>query len=328
MPETGAERSRPRRGRLWRNLLVGAFFVVVAALLVRYARGIEWSQVMASLGAYRAGTLATAIGLAATSFALFGAFDLFGRRMVGHGVPAFRSWAIGAVSYAFNLNLGAMLGGFGMRLRLYSRHGLETGTIARTIAVGVSTNWLGYLALAGVAFASGRVDVPPEWRIDGAALRLVGLAMLAAFAAVLVACARSRRRTWTLRGQDFTLPPLRIALVQAAVSTANWLAIATLMYVLLAGRVPLPTVTAVMLTAAIAGVVTHVPAGLGVLETVFVVLLGDRIPPHELIAALLAYRAIYYLLPLIVALVAWPLLESSASPAASTAPVAPDPANP
>jgi hypothetical protein len=67
----------------------------------------------------------------------------------------------------------------------------------------------------------------------------------------------------------------------------------------------------------VAGVLTHVPAGLGVLETVFVVLLGDRIPEPELLAALLAYRAIYYLVPLGLAALAWPLLESGAPDAAA-----------
>jgi len=51
----------------------------------------------------------------------------------------------------------------------------------------------------------------------------------------------------------------------------------------------------------VAGVITHVPGGLGVLEAVFIALLSHRVPQEKLLGALLAYRAIYYLLPLIVA---------------------------
>jgi uncharacterized membrane protein YbhN (UPF0104 family) len=294
-------------------VLVATFFAVVAGLLVRYARTVDWAEVLAALRAYRPRTLALAGAIAALSYGLYGAFDLFGRRLTGHRVPAFRCWAIGAVSYAFNLNLGALVGGFAMRLRLYARHGLDAGTTARVIAVGISMNWLGYLALAGLAFASGAIEVPDGWPIGTTALRAIGVAMLAAFVAALVACARSRRRTFTVRGRQFPVPTLRVALAQSAVSIANWLAIATLMYVLLSARVTFVTVAAVLLTAAVAGVVTHIPAGLGVLETVFVVLLGERIAAHELIAALLAYRAFYYLVPLAVAAIAWPLLEASAT---------------
>lgn len=64
------------------------------------------------------------------------------------------------------------------------------------------------------------------------------------------------------------------------------------------------------LVAAIAGVVTHVPAGLGVLEAVFVTLLPSRVPKEELLAVLLAYRAIYYLAPLVVAAVIYVLFEA------------------
>jgi uncharacterized membrane protein YbhN (UPF0104 family) len=293
-------------------VLAALFLAGIAALLVRHGRGVAWPEVAAALREYRPGQLGLAAGLVALSYGLYGCFELFGRALVGHRLPILRTWAIGAVSYAFNLNLGAVVGGFGMRLRLYTRHGLDAGTTARVIAVGVTTNWLGYLALAGVAFAAGALEVPPGWRIGDAALRGLGVAMTAAFAGVLLACWRAPRRTWTIRGHDLTLPPLRVALAQAAVSILNWLTIAALMYVLLGARIPFGTLVAVMLLAAIAGVLSHVPGGLGVLEAVFLVLLGDRVAPHVLIAALLAYRAVYYLTPLAAAAIAWPVIEASA----------------
>jgi uncharacterized membrane protein YbhN (UPF0104 family) len=55
---------------------------------------------------------------------------------------------------------------------------------------------------------------------------------------------------------------------------------------------------------------THIPAGLGALEAVFVVMLGSRLPQSELLAALLAYRAIYYLAPLLLAVIAYLAIES------------------
>jgi hypothetical protein len=56
----------------------------------------------------------------------------------------------------------------------------------------------------------------------------------------------------------------------------------------------------VLLIAAIAGVMLHVPAGLGVTEAVFVAMLSHKVPEHQLIGALLAFRALFYLLPLVV----------------------------
>jgi len=69
-------------------------------------------------------------------------------------------------------------------------------------------------------------------------------------------------------------------------------------------------------------VITHVPAGLGVLEAVFVALLGGQASQAELIAALLAYRALYYLVPLGVAALVLFRLEARASSRASSRAVA------
>jgi len=81
----------------------------------------------------------------------------------------------------------------------------------------------------------------------------------------------------------------------------NWSLIGGMIWLLLQRQLPYHEVLAVALVAAVAGVITHVPGGLGVLEAVFLALLGHRAPQGTLLGALLAYRAIYYLLPLILA---------------------------
>ena len=80
--------------------------------------------------------------------------------------------------------------------------------------------------------------------------------------------------------------------------------------VLLQQRVAYHEVLGALLAAAVAGVITHVPAGLGVLEAVFVALLVGQVPKEQLLAVLLIYRALYYLAPLIVATLMYVLLEA------------------
>jgi uncharacterized membrane protein YbhN (UPF0104 family) len=81
------------------------------------------------------------------------------------------------------------------------------------------------------------------------------------------------------------------------------------MYLLMRHHVAYSAVLSVLLVAAVAGVITHVPAGLGVLEAVFVALLSHQVAQGKLLGALLAYRALYYLLPLMVAAVAYLVTE-------------------
>ena len=48
---------------------------------------------------------------------------------------------------------------------------------------------------------------------------------------------------------------------------------------------------------------SHVPGGVGVFEGLLIVLLKPYLSSGELLPALLVYRAVYYLLPFVVALV-------------------------
>ena len=298
--------TRTGRWHRARQLLTLGFFILVPVLLYTLLKNLDWQEVRHALTSYRWQTLALAGLVSACSFALFSSFDLIGRRYTGHHLPARQVLPLAFVCYAFNLNLGSLVGGLALRYRLYSRLGLDAATITRIVSFSMATNWLGYLLLAGAAFALQPPDVPPSWRLDTGALRALGGAMIGAGLAYLAACAFARRRSWTLRGHVFALPPLPLALAQVGVSMLNWLLMATIVWLLLQPqRVPYPSVLTTLLVAAVAGVITHVPAGLGVLEAVFVALLSHRAPAAPLVAALLTYRAVYYLAPLAIAALAY-----------------------
>ncbi len=316
---TAAPTAAPRRGlfaKPWwpwaRRALWTAFFVLVGSLLFSQARDIEWDEVMRALRALPASTLAIAACLAALSHALYSSFDLIGRWWTGHTLPVRQVVPVTFVSYAFNLNLGALVGGFAFRYRLYSRLGLDNATITRVLGMSLITNWLGYLVLAGAVFAIGAVSPPPDWRIGALALRALGAALIAVALAYLAMCAFSTRRSFAVRGHEIELPPLRVALLQLVLSCLNWAVIASVIYVLLRQQVAWPAVLGVLLIAAVAGVLTHIPAGLGVLEAVFIALLSGEMARGEMLGALLAYRVLYYLAPLLIALLVFLALEARA----------------
>jgi glycosyltransferase 2 family protein len=210
---------------------------------------------------------------------------------------------ISFTSYAFNLNLGSLVGGVAFRYRLYAKFGLSNDVVPRVLGLSMLTNWLGYMLLAGTVFLIRPLELPAEWIIGEVGLRVLGGVLLALVITYLVLCFRATRRKWSLRGHEVTLPGGRLALLQLGLSALNWTLIATIVYVLLQQKIGFTTVLSVMLIAAVAGVIAHVPAGLGVLEAVFVTLLAQSASRTELLAALLAYRAIYYLAPLALAVV-------------------------
>lgn len=311
--------ARRRRHQQWMRGISLLIMVVVLALLARYARGVDWAAVGHALDAYGAGQLAIAAVLCATSYLLYCGYELAARAYTGHGLSTARVMATAFVSYAFSLNLGALIGGGGLRYRLYTRSGLHGSAIARIIAYSVVANWSGYLVLAGGVFVLGHVPLPEGFPIGAPMLRAIGVLMLAAACGYLLLCRFTHHRTWIVRGHALALPSPPLAVLQLTLSAANWLTIAAILYVLLGQRIEYPMLLSVVLIGAIAAALTHIPAGLGALEAVFIFLLGSRIAQSELLAALLAYRALYYLTPLLLAIVVYIVLESRGRQHAGTA---------
>lgn len=320
-PETAHNRdggqasSRPAARPRWHRakpVVTAVFMLLVLGLVVRHATQVDWPQVMQALYALSPRTVGLAGMLVVISYAIYCAFDLIGRHQTGHSLSPARVMAICFVSYAFNLNFGALIGGVAFRYRLYSRHGLSTAVITQVLGLSVLTNWLGYLLVAGLIFLLRPPALPGYWPLSTGSLRILGVVLLTAVAVYLLLCARARRRSWCWRQHRFSLPTGRVALLQLLLSSSNWLLTAGIVYLLLDQRLSYSLIVGVFLTAAIAGTITHIPAGLGVLEAVFITLLGHRIALPTLLAALLAYRALYYLAPLCIAAPFYAFLEARA----------------
>jgi uncharacterized membrane protein YbhN (UPF0104 family) len=310
----GAKRKTSSWRRAWpliRKAAPWLLAAVVAVLLVRQARSIDWQDAWRALQEQPPASLAIAAALGLISYALVASYDLIGRHVTGHPLSMARTLRIAAICYSFNLNFGSLVGALAVKLRLYTRAGLDVGTAGRVIVLSIVTNWVGYLFLGGVVLAGAPPVVPPQWPLSTLALRILGIAMIALAATYLGLAWVRGRRSLTLRGRELPLPGGRVALWQAAVAMANWALMGVIVWVLLQQRVDYPTVLGVLLLAAVAGVITHIPAGLGVIEAVFVVSLGEQVSHGALLAALLAYRAVYYLLPLTLGTIGYACTEAA-----------------
>jgi uncharacterized membrane protein YbhN (UPF0104 family) len=300
------------RWRAARPVLAAVFYVAVAVMLAFLARRIDWRAGFASLRATSTGTLIAAAAVAWASHVVYASFDVLAKRYTRHHLRAGQIMPVTFVCYVFNLNLGAWIGSIGLRYRLYSRLGLGAGVITRIFTFSVVTNWTGYFALAGAVLAAGRVPLPQDWALSAGMLRGLGVLLMGLAAAYVWLCARAKRRTFTVRGNVIELPSLRMALAQMSLAASNWMLMSLVVYVLLHGQVPYPTVVGVLLISAVAGVAAHIPGGLGVLEAVFIALLGPQVPQPQLLAALIGYRTLYFLIPLLVATILLPVVEQRA----------------
>jgi hypothetical protein len=308
----------PLLRRAWRVAL-WLFPLAVLALLARAARAIDWAQVGQTVAGYSLGTLLTATLLTAASYIVYCGYDVAARRYAHHDLPTGKIMLITGIAYALALNIGALIGGTGFRFRMYSRAGLGLATISRIVVFSASTNWLGYLLLAGALFASGTVVAPPRFAAAATGLPWLGGAMVAAALLYVLMCHRLHGRVFHVRGHHFRAPTVPLALLQFALAMLNWSLMAAIIFVLLPSQVDYPTVLGACLFAAVASALVHVPGGLGVLEAVFVATFAHRVAPTQILAALVAYRAVYFLAPLVLALIAYLLLETRGEPVTSHA---------
>lgn len=290
-----------------------AFFAVVAWLIVRQARTVDWPAVWQALQALPASVLAMAGVLALASHCTYGTFDLIGRHCTGHRLPRPATLGIAMTSYPFTLNLGSLIGGVGVRYRLYERRGVNPGTIGRVVATSILTNWVGYLALLAALPWLWQPPALAGWAVEPWQLRAGGVLLAVLPIAYVALCALRAGRALTLRGHEFPLPHWPVALWQVAVSAVNWMLMGAALWTVLQGEVSYPAALATVQLGAVAGLVLRVPAGLGVLEAVGVALLASTaagaLGQDKVLAALLAYRALYYFLPLVLAAVAFGVAE-------------------
>jgi uncharacterized membrane protein YbhN (UPF0104 family) len=285
-------------------LFAGAVYVVYAEL-----RQHSLEEILAELRAFPRMRLLLSLAATALGYVALIGYDAVSLAYLGRRLPL-RCIAYAAfVGYAFANSLPlSVLTGASVRYRLYAQWGLGRGEAARVITLNTVTYVVGLLATAGLAFVAQPVLVPGFLRLPLRSARPFGAICLVLVISYLV---WSTRRDGPLKVWHWNLPrpTFRRALAQIGVSAADWAFSGAALYVLLPHRVPFHVFFALFLLGQIASLIAQVPAGLGVFEAVMLWALQPAIGAPAIVAALLAYRIIYFLLPLLIATAMWGVRE-------------------
>ena len=325
-PVQGSRKSQRRNplGR-WRwllRLLVPAGLVLLAYLLSNAVDQLNWAEVRSTLSQLSARDISVGVALTLLTYSAASGYELVSRAHERHAAAVGRTWLIGFVAYAVAANLSALLGNWGARYRLYARHGVGFRQTTRIALTSISTNWSGFVLLAGLIFTFAPPTLPARWPVQELGLRAAGLVLLLAALAYLFLCLKAAGRRWQHRALSFTVPRFGIALMQVALSLLVWAGIASVITHFLPAKAEWISVAGVLFLSTVSGLLIRVPAGVGVTEVVFVALLGPVLGSASVIAALLAYRAVFQLLPVLLASTVYLLLELLWRCRSSTAPQA------
>jgi len=279
-------------------LFAGALWVLHHQL-----KAYRFRDVVQSLESLPGERFFAALALTFLSYLVMTGYDALALRYVRHALPYRKFGLASFISYAFSNNMGfGMIAGGSVRYRLYSAWGLSTLEITKVVAFCSLTLWLGFFTLGGVVFLFEPLMLPKVLHLPFASAHTLGRIFLAIVAAYLLWTVMGKRSV-RYRDWEFSFPSTQVLVAQVIIASMDWALAGGVLYALLP-KVPalsFPGFLGIYLLAQTGGLISQVPGGLGVFETIVVLLLSPSLPAAEIFGVLLAYRSIYYLLPLFLA---------------------------
>lgn len=285
-------------------VVIGLVLFLVALEVLRVElRAVSWHDLTADVLRMPPSHLGLALVLTVLNYAALTGYDLLAFAYIGKTLPRAHIALASFLAYAISNNVGfAMLSGASVRYRFYTRWGVTAEDLSRIVFSYSVTFWLGLLGLGGLSFvisplATAR-ELPAHWLLVPVAWLLMLAPPVYLIATVL------RTRPLRLRSFELPLPSPTIAMGQALISAIEWSLAGAVLYVLLpASGLSFLQFLGAFLIAILLGMASHIPGGIGVFEGLMVLLLKPYLTSGQLLPALVVYRAVYYLLPLAVALI-------------------------
>ena len=285
-------------------LLSLAIIAIALVVLYRILRDIDPDELIDAIEATDWRTLFIAALFVAGGYLTLTFYDLFALRTIGRPDVPYRVAALsGFTSYAVGHNVGAsVFSGGAVRYRIYSAYGLSVIDVTKICFIAGLTFWLGNATVLGLGVlfspqAARALDQLPLW-----SNRLLAVAILAMLA-TYVAWVWVKPRVIGREGWQVTLPGGPLTLLQIAIGIVDLACCAAAMYMLVPDEPNLGfvTVAVIFVAATLLGFASHAPGGLGVFDAAMLVALW-QFDKEDLLAGLLLFRLLYYVVPFVLSL--------------------------
>jgi hypothetical protein len=278
--------------------------VVAAIVLYHILRDLDTDELLRALEATDRQTLIVAGLFVAAGYLTLTFYDLFALRTIGRSEIRYRVAALAAfTSYAIGHNVGASIfSGGAVRYRIYSAWGLSVVEVTKICFIAGLTFWLGNATVLGLGIldapqAARALDQLPLW-----ANRVIALVILALLAAYVL-WVWVKPRVIGRDGWQVQLPGGPLTLIQIAIGIVDLACCAAAMYMLVPDdpHVGFVTVAVIFVAATLLGFASHAPGGLGVFDAAMLVALW-QFDKGDLLAGLLLFRLLYYIIPFVLSL--------------------------
>ncbi len=295
-----------RRHLIWRRIGMALSLVILALsvfVLARTISDLNLSELRAAIAATSLEQILAACFFTMLSYLALTGYDAVALRQLRISVP-YRTTALGSfTSYAISFTLGFPLITAGtVRYWIYSRVGVSAAKVASLTVIAGLTFWLGMALVIGIALTIQPDEISEVNLLQGWVNLIIGLGVLFALMFYLAWVSRGHRRV-SVQGLRLELPGLTVTLSQLTLGVIDLCCAAAALYVILPAGHELDFISfcAAYVFACLLGIASHMPGGIGAFEATML----NTVPAPSaaaLLASLLLFRVIYYLVPFVLAL--------------------------
>lgn len=288
----------------WASTVFGFTMFFVALWVIRKElHGHTVEEIFHAAGLVPSSSLIIAFLLTVICYLVLTGYDLLAVHALA-GPPRRRSIMLNSfICHSMSINVGfSSITGGSIRCHYYLRKGVQAGDVVRIVTFCLVTFWLGFLTMGGTIFLFMPPQIPEFIHLPVSTLQPIGalflLALAGYFFIILV-----RKSPLTFRGWIIPVLPARITIAQIAVAASEWLLGTAVLFVLLPHHPELTYfhLLSFYFLAQVSGLISQVPSGLGVFESIILALVPEAVDPSMVVGSLLLYRLIFSLLPLSVA---------------------------
>ena len=297
-----------RLSKILLSLLAVIFMTVLIVLLYRNLSQMNWQTVLDSFKQLKLHTILLALGVVVTNICILISFDVVSSQILKLNLKFSQVSKNAFLSYILNMNFGAILGGVGVRFRLYKKLEVQPLKIPLIVILSSLSNWIGYLLILGLILLFN----PPSFALKYLSTFTSALGLLSLVMSCLYLMACFRGFSFSIKKTLFQFPQFKWSLLQLLLGSLQWITQSLVIFIIFSSlNIPLNyyDVLTTLLIAAIVGVLTHIPSGIGVLEGVFFTLTPATHHP-QILAGLLCYRVVYQLFPLVIAFPSYLITEA------------------
>ncbi len=278
-------------------------FLIALWVIRRELHGYTIAEIFAAASDVPGYRLLLALFLTACCYLMLTGYDILAVHSITQR-PRYRSIILNSfICHAMSINVGcASLVSGSIRCHFFLRKGVNAHDVVRIVTFCLVTFWLGFFALGGTIFLLAPPAIPSFIHLPFSTLQPFGLLFLAALGMYFFIM-YVRREPITVRGWVIPVMPARITLLQIAVSVSEWLLGSAVLYVLFPhqGADMYVHLLGFYFLAQVSGLVSQVPGGLGVFESILLAFAPADVEPSRILGSLLLYRLIFNLLPLTIA---------------------------